>query len=309
VDAGSRPPRNAGSPPAADAGSPPAADEGVPRDAGSRPAADPHPSPDPAEIAGLAAARAAVLSRIAAACSRVGRDPAGVTLVAVSKTVAPERLRAAVAAGYDVLGENRVQEAAAKIPLVPGARWHLVGPLQANKARRAIELFDVLEAVHSVDLACRLDRLTGEIRPARLSILLEVNVDADPAKAGLLPGAVADALPELLALPNLEIRGLMTIGRLVATAEEARATFAALRMLAERLRAAHPGFGPDLSMGMTDDYEVAVEEGATIVRVGRALFGERAGPPDRRQPPVASGAGRGPEADRDAVGEPEAPSE
>ena len=302
MDAGSRPPR--------DAGSPPAADQRVPRDAGLPPAADPGPPPDPAAVAGLAAARAEVLARIAAACRRVGRDPAGVTLVAVSKTVGPERLRAAVAAGYDLLGENRVQEAAAKIPLVPGPRWHLVGPLQANKARRAIELFDVLEAVHSVDLARRLDRLAGEIRPTRpLPILLEVNVDADPTKAGFVPGAVTDALPELLALPSLEIRGLMTIGRLVAAAEEARATFAALRTLGERLRAAHPGLGPDLSMGMTDDYEVAVEEGATIVRVGRALFGEREGPPGRGRPPVAGGAGHGPEADRVAAAEPEAPSE
>ena len=238
--------------------------------------AGPLPSPDPAEVAGLAAARAAVLVRIAAACARVGRDPAEVTLVAVSKTVVPERLRAAVAAGHDVLGENRVQEAAAKIPLVPGPRWHLVGPLQANKARRAIELFDVLEAVDSVELARRLDRIAAVVRPGRpLPVLLEVNVDADPAKAGFLPDAVDAALPGLLALPSVEVRGLMTIGRLVAAPEEARATFAALRTLAARLRAVHPGLGPELSMGMTDDFEVAVEEGATIVRVGRALFGER----------------------------------
>jgi pyridoxal phosphate enzyme (YggS family) len=249
------------------------------RDADRRPADDPFPLPEPAEVAGLAAARAAVVARIAAACARAGRDPADVTLVAVSKTVAPERLRAAVAAGYDVLGENRVQEAAAKIPLVPGPRWHLVGPLQANKARRAIDLFDVLEAVDTVELARRLDRIAAEVRPGRpLPILLEVNVDADPAKAGFLPDAVGDALPGLLALPSLEVRGLMTIGRLVATAAQARATFAALRSLAERLRAAHPGLGPELSMGMTDDFEVAVEEGATIVRVGRALFGERPAP-------------------------------
>jgi len=237
----------------------------------------PCPPPDPDEVAGLAAARAAVLERIADACSRVGRDPADVTLVAVSKTVPAERLRAAVAAGHDVLGENRVQEAAAKIPAVPGPRWHLVGPLQANKARRAIELFDVLEAVDSIDLARRLDRIAGEVRPGRrLPILLEVNVDADPAKAGLMPPALADAAGIVLALPNLEIRGLMTIGRLVGTGEEARSTFGALRELARRVGEEHPGLGTELSMGMTDDFEVAVEEGATIVRVGRALFGERA---------------------------------
>jgi hypothetical protein len=236
--------------------------------------------PDPAEVAALAAARAAVTTRIADACARAGRDPAGVTLVAVSKTVPPERLRAAVAAGHDVLGENRVQEAATKIPLVPGPRWHLVGPLQANKARRAVELFDVLEAVDSVELARRLDRLAGDVRPGRpMPILLQVNVDADPSKAGFAPAAAEAAVAALLALPNLAVRGLMTIGRLVEVAEEARPTFAALRTLGGELRARWPALGADLSMGMTDDFEVAVEEGATIVRVGRALFGARpAGP-------------------------------
>jgi hypothetical protein len=233
--------------------------------------------PDPADVAALAAARAEVMGRIARACARSGREPGTVTLVAVSKTVPAERLRAAVAAGHDVLGENRVQEAAAKIPVVPDARWHLVGPLQANKARRAIELFDVLEAVDSAELARRLDRIAGEIRPGRpVPILLEVNVDADPTKAGFTPEAVAAELRALLALPNLEVRGLMTIGRLVSSPADARSTFVALRELADRLRAVHPSLGPDLSMGMTDDFEIAVEEGATIVRVGRALFGARA---------------------------------
>jgi pyridoxal phosphate enzyme (YggS family) len=244
------------------------------------------PGPDPAEIAGLALARAAVLARIAGACARVGRPPDAVTLVAVSKTVPPGRLRAAVAAGHDVLGENRVQEAAAKIPLVPGPRWHLVGPLQANKARRALELFDVLEAVDSVELAHRLDRIAGEIRPGRpMPVLLQVNVDADPAKAGFLPATIGAVLPALMSLRNLEVRGLMTIGRLVA-AEEARPTFAALRVLGAELRARWPALGAELSMGMSDDFEVAIEEGATTVRVGRALFGERppAGRPGAREP-------------------------
>jgi pyridoxal phosphate enzyme (YggS family) len=240
------------------------------------------PPPDPAEIAGLAAARATVLARIASACARAGRAPSSVTLVAVSKTVPAERLRAAVAAGHDVLGENRVQEAAAKVPLVPGPRWHLVGPLQANKARRAVELFDVLEALGSVELAIRLDRIGGELRPGRpLPVLLEVNVDADPGKAGFAPAEVADSLAGLLSLANLEVRGLMTIGRLGAVPEEARSTFRHLRELATRLRADHPGLGPELSMGMSDDFEAAIEEGATIVRVGRALFGER---PERHGP-------------------------
>ena len=233
--------------------------------------------PDPASVADLAAARARVLAAIRAACARSGRDPSGVTLVAVSKTVAAPRLRAAVAAGLVTLGENRVQEAEGKVPAVDGASWHLVGPLQANKARRAVALFDVIETVDSVALAVRLDRLAGELRAgSRLPVLLQVNVDADPAKAGFRSAELADALPALARLSSLDLRGLMTVGRIVATAEDARATFRELRTLAAELRATHAHLGPALSMGMSDDYAVAVEEGATIVRVGRALFGERA---------------------------------
>jgi hypothetical protein len=221
-------------------------------------------------------ARADVLERIEAAAARVGRDPGAVTLVAVSKTNGSERVRAAIAAGLTDFGENRVQEAAGKIPAVAGGRWHLVGPLQSNKARRALELFDVIESVDSVDLARRLDRIAGEIRPGeRYPVLLQVNVADDPAKAGFEPADVEAAIGELLALRHLRIDGLMTIGRLAAAAEAARPTFVALRTLGEDLRASHPALGRALSMGMTDDFEVAVEEGATIVRVGRALFGDR----------------------------------
>ena len=231
---------------------------------------------DPIEVEAFRRARDAVLGRISAAAQRAGRDPGGVTLVAVSKTVPAARIRVAIAAGLDVLGENRVQEGATKIPEVDGATWHLLGPLQGNKARRAVELFDVLEAVDSVEIARRIDRLAGEVRPGRpLPVLLQVNVADDPAKAGFPEDDVAAALPELVALPNLSIGGLMTIGRLVDDAELARPTFRALRELLARLQAAEPRLGPALSMGMSDDFEVAVEEGATIVRVGRALFGAR----------------------------------
>lgn len=223
-----------------------------------------------------AAARRDVLDRIAAACARAGRDPDGVTLVAVSKTVAADALRDAVAAGLDTLGENRVQEAMAKVPGVPSARWQLVGPLQSNKARRALETFDAIQTVDSVDLARRLDRLVPEVRPeVRYPVLVQVNVDLDQAKAGFAPPELDAALAELLALPHLEVRGLMTVGRLVSAPAEARATFSGLRELSEGLRSHWPELGPELSMGMSDDFEVAIEEGATIVRVGRALFGER----------------------------------
>jgi pyridoxal phosphate enzyme (YggS family) len=236
--------------------------------------------PEPG-IAAFAAARAAVLDRIERACARVGRDLATVTLVAVSKTVAAERVRDAVAAGLTVLGENRVQEAETKAPQVAGATWHLIGPLQSNKVRRALAFVDVIESVDTVALAERIDRLAREVRAAgpahRYPVLLQVNVDDDPAKAGFAPRDLPAALEAVAALDAIEVRGLMTIGRFVTDAEAARPTFRALRELADDLRTTTRAsvLGPDLSMGMTDDFEVAVEEGSTIVRVGRALFGER----------------------------------
>ena len=229
-----------------------------------------------ARVAAYRAARTRVLDRIRDAATRAGRDPASVTLLAVSKTIHAGALRDAVAAGLDRLGENRVQEAVAKAPDVPGASWQLVGPLQGNKARKAIEVFESIQSVDSVTLAERLDRLSNEIRPGgRYPVLLQVNVDDDPAKAGFLPDALAAAVGRLSELTALEIRGLMTIGRLVDDPEAARPTFRQLRALSEALRGGRGTVGPELSMGMTDDFEIAIEEGATIVRVGRALFGER----------------------------------
>ena len=236
---------------------------------------EPH-SHDIPPIAQLADARGHVLERIAAACARVGRDPGTVSLVAVSKTVPVAVLRVAVAAGLAVLGENRVQEAEAKVGEVSGATWHLVGPLQSNKAKRALATFDVIESVDSVELAARLDRLAAEVRPnERVPVLLQVNVDGDPAKAGFDPADLAAAAAAITDLARLDVRGLMTVGRLVERPEDARRTFVALRALSERLRTSWTGLGPELSMGMSDDFEVAIEEGATVVRIGRALFGHR----------------------------------
>jgi pyridoxal phosphate enzyme (YggS family) len=243
------------------------------------------PPPDPVDVQAIARARSIVLERIARAADASGRDPRAVRLVAVSKTVPVARIGAAIAAGLDLFGENRVQEAAGKIGSLPGSRWHLIGPLQANKARRAVELFDVIETVDSLALATRLDRLIrvirglpadGPVSPAdRLSVLLQVNVDADPAKAGYPPEQLAAELSSILRLDALEVRGLMTVGRLVDDPEAARPTFRRLREVRDRLAATAPGLGAELSMGMSADYPVAVEEGATIVRVGQALFGAR----------------------------------
>jgi pyridoxal phosphate enzyme (YggS family) len=218
--------------------------------------------------------------------------------VAVSKLVGVDRLVAAIAAGLTLLGENRVQEAESKAPRVPGAHWHLIGPLQSNKARRAVELFEVIESVDSIDLARRLDRLAGEIatsgatrtdsageaRSAALGVYLQVNVDRDVAKAGFLPEALEAELSGLASLPNLSLLGLMTVGRLFESSEEARPTFVRLRELSGCLRTETPALGPGLSMGMSDDYAVAVEEGATLIRVGRALFGQRQGPDAAARP-------------------------
>ena len=247
----------------------------------------------------LASRRAALLERIEAACGRAGRDPATVELVAVSKTVPVDRVRAAMKAGFATFGENRVQEAAGKIaelggpggstPGGPaesggavatghpedGPRWHLVGPLQSNKARRAVELFDVVETVDSLALARRLDRLVEELGRPELPVLVEVNVDGDPSKSGYQVDAIEADLPGLLSLTHVRLAGLMTVGRLAADPEAARPTFRSLRELSERLRGLDAGVGDALSMGMTDDFEVAVEEGATLVRLGRAIFGPR----------------------------------
>jgi pyridoxal phosphate enzyme (YggS family) len=233
----------------------------------------------------LGKAREGLLARINEAAARAGRDPGTVEVVAVTKTVPAERIRDAIAAGFRTLGENRVQERQAKVAEIDAVstwsageqpRWHLIGPLQSNKARRAVELFDVIETVDSPALAERLDRIAAELRPAsRLPIMLQVNVDADAAKAGFEVGDLERELGGILALPSLDVEGLMTVGRLVADAEQARPTFVALRDLSERLRAHDSRLGPALSMGMTDDFEVAVEEGATHVRIGRAIFGAR----------------------------------
>src|SRR4051794_7027006 len=225
------------------------------------------------EQAAIAERVGRIRARVADASARSGRDPADVQLVGVSKTVSLDRIRDAVAAGVGSLGENRVQEAEGKAPQVPRAEWHLIGHLQSNKAARALALFDVIQSVDSVALAQRLDRLLADgARPGlaeRFPVYLQVNVDGDPAKEGFLADELAAALPMLAGLPQLELRGLMTVGRLVDRAEDARSTFRRLAELSADVRRAMPALGAGLSMGMSDDFEVAIEEGATLIRVGR----------------------------------------
>ena len=189
-----------------------------------------------------------------------------------------ESIAEALDAGHALFGESRVQEAEPKVAALArfgGARWHLVGHLQSNKARRAVALFEAVHSVDSVELAARLDRLAAD-GGRRVPVYLEVNLDGDPAKSGFGPDALSGALDELLGLAALEPLGLMTVGALAGDPEDARPTFRRLAAFSAELRARDARLGSGLSMGMSDDFEVAVEEGATIVRVGRAIFGERA---------------------------------
>jgi PLP dependent protein len=197
-------------------------------------------------------------------------------LLPVSKGLSAARLRLALAAGLSVFGENRVQEAEAKAAELAGVRWQLVGHLQSNKASRAVALFEVIHSIDSLELARRISRLALDTgRGKDLPLYVQVNVDAEPAKQGFTPDQLAGALPTLVELPSIELRGLMTVGRLVDRPPLARPTFARLRELSAQLVAGEPRLGGGLSMGMSADFEVAVEEGATVVRVGSAIFGRR----------------------------------
>jgi PLP dependent protein len=221
-----------------------------------------------------------VRGRIADAAERCGRSPGDIDLVAVSKTVAPEFIATAIAAGQTVFGENRVQEAEAKIPLLadrPGAEWHLIGHLQSNKARKAVELFKVIHSVDSEKLARRLSEAAAALGRT-VSVLVQVDLGEEETKFGA-PRCDAMRLVEALgSMPGLRLDGLMTIPPYFEDPERARPYFRELREILERLESVHPGiFGRrHLSMGMSHDFEVAIEEGATLVRVGTAIFGERA---------------------------------
>ena len=218
----------------------------------------------------ISANLARVRERIARAAERAGRRADDVVLIGVSKTVEVERIRSAVAAGVKALGENRVQEAKAKIAeLGRPAAWHLIGHLQTNKVKDALELFDVIHSLDRLELAHELER-RATARGQAVETLLQVNVAAEASKGGVAPDAVGETLDVIGKLPHVHVSGLMTIPPEVERPEESRPWFRRLRELGERhgLR--------QLSMGMSGDFEIAVEEGATMVRVGTAIFGPRA---------------------------------
>jgi len=228
-----------------------------------------------------------VRRRMAAAARRAGRQPEEVELMAVTKTVAAERVAALARLGVRYFGENRVEEASGKLPVLrellgtaayAGKRWCLVGHLQSRKAAAAVELFDEVHSVDSVRLAQRLDRLAAA-RGRVLPVLVEINVSGEATKYGLPLAQPADlyaAIEAMLALAHLEVQGLMTVAPLVADPEQVRPVFRSLRQLRDDLARRWPAQPwRHLSMGMSDDFEVAIEEGATMVRLGRALFGPR----------------------------------
>jgi PLP dependent protein len=234
---------------------------------------------------GLETRIAVVRERVAAAARRAGRDPEDVTLVAASKTWGPEVVVAGYQAGLRVFGENRVEEAGPKTQAVAGLlaqygdsepiTWHMIGHVQSRKARGLFPWASVVHSVDGVRLARRLSEL-GATGGLELEILLEINVSGEASKYGLEPDAVPAAVEAMLDLPGLRLDGLMTMAPMVEDAEAARPVFRALRELQDDLARRYPRMAwRHLSMGMTDDFEVAIEEGATMVRIGRAIFGER----------------------------------
>jgi len=216
-----------------------------------------------------------VREQIASAAANSGRSADDVELVAITKTHPVEKVREAIDAGQTLFGESRVQEARAKIPELPSnIRWHFVGHLQTNKVRHALPLFEMIHSVDSLGLAEDIDRIAQEegLHPR---VLLEVNVAGEGSKFGFSPDRLREQIEALLALPRLSILGLMTIPPLAEEAEASRKYFVQLRELRDRLQTEFRVDLAQLSMGMTQDYTIAVEEGATLVRVGTAIFGER----------------------------------
>jgi PLP dependent protein len=219
---------------------------------------------------------ASVSASIAKAAARAGRPVEEIGLVAVSKTHPPESILEALDAGQTLFGESRVQEARAKVPLLPGrARWHFIGHLQKNKIRHALALnFELFHGVDSLQTAQDINRIADEVG-AQPRVLIEVNLAAESTKFGFLPEALRAQMEGLFALDRMAIDGLMCLPPPVVKAEDARKYFVALRELRDRLQAEFRAPLPHLSMGMSGDYAVAIEEGATLVRVGTAIFGER----------------------------------
>jgi pyridoxal phosphate enzyme (YggS family) len=227
-------------------------------------------------VSSIAVRLAEVKRRIDVAADASDRDAAAIILIAVGKTFPAEIVREAVDAGAFDLGENRVQEAVGKKPAVAGATWHLIGPLQRNKARAALEVFDIIHTVDRPEIAERLQFLLGKHWPERrLPVTVEINIGSEPQKAGALPDEADELLKDVLACDRLAVKGLMAIPPWGDDPEASRPYFRALYDLRERLQQDVGVALPELSMGMSHDFEIAIAEGATMVRVGTAIFGPR----------------------------------
>jgi pyridoxal phosphate enzyme (YggS family) len=223
----------------------------------------------------LAANLSSIREGVEAACARAGRDPATVTLLPVTKTQPPEIVNEAAQLGLRVFGENKVQEAKAKIPLCSGRlRWHMIGHLQSNKCRDAVELFEMIQSVDSLSLAEEINKRADQAGKT-MPILLEVNAVGEASKFGYRPDPMLADLLRINALPRLEIHGLMTVPPWLPDPEQVRPVFRRMRELKERAEQRLGAPLPQLSMGMSGDFMVAIEEGATLVRIGTALFGPR----------------------------------
>jgi len=216
-----------------------------------------------------------IQKQVALSAEKVGRDPASVRMMAVSKKMEPEKIRVIWRLGHRLFGENRVQEAKAKIPEVPvGGEWHFIGGLQTNKAKDAVECFDVVESVDRLELATELQKRL-ELAGKKMRIMVEVNVGEEAAKHGCPPEGVGELLKSIQGHSRLEVIGLMAIPPFREDPEMARPFFSKLREIRNRLQETHGVHLPELSMGMSHDFPVAIAEGATIVRIGTALFGPR----------------------------------
>jgi pyridoxal phosphate enzyme (YggS family) len=217
-----------------------------------------------------------IQERIRAACQRAGRAPESVILQAVSKNQPPEAIRAAAELGLAIFGENRVQEAKVKIPQCPGRlRWHMIGHLQSNKCRDAVHFFEMIQSVDSLALAREIDKCADKAAKT-MPILLEVNVAGESSKFGYGPEQLLAELEQINALKKIEIHGLMTVAPWSTEPEKVRPVFRKLRELKERCEQILGAPLPQLSMGMSGDFEIAIEEGSTLIRVGTAIFGPRA---------------------------------
>jgi len=227
-------------------------------------------------VTGIAVRLQLVRDRIAAACARAGRDPGSVRLIAVSKTVPVAGVSEALAAGQTLFGENRVQEALAKMAEAgPEATWHLIGHLQKNKARHVTGAFELIHGLDDAELAIELDRRAAA-RSMTQPVLVQANLSGEATKRGSDEDGLMPLLTAVAGLPQLDLRGLMIIPPPVDDPELSRPWFRRLNELRDRAASILGRPLPELSMGMTDDFEVAIEEGATLVRIGRAIFGERA---------------------------------